>query len=52
MGGVSFAGTLDQAQATLQEALRIHEDRRAVYLAEQAKAALDSLTAQPGARPA
>jgi len=40
------------AEASLREALRIYEDRRAVPLAEQARTALASLTAQPGTKPA
>ena len=47
-----LAGAPDQAGASLRAALRIYEDRQAVPLAEQARAALASLTAQPGTKPA
>jgi predicted ATPase/class 3 adenylate cyclase len=47
-----LAGARDQAEASLRAALRIYEDRHAPPLAEQARAALASLTAQPGTKPA
>jgi hypothetical protein len=47
-----LAGAPGLAEASLREALRIYEDRRAVPLAEQARAALASLTAPPGTKPA
>jgi tetratricopeptide (TPR) repeat protein len=47
-----LAGTRDQAADSLRAALRIYEDRHAVPLAEQARAALASLTAEPGTKPA
>ena len=46
-----LAGAPGLAEASLREALRIYEDRRAVPLAEQAKTALASLTAQPRTKP-
>jgi hypothetical protein len=42
----------DQAKASLQKALRIYEDRHALPLAQQAKAALASLTAHANTKPA
>ena len=47
-----LAGAPGRAAASLRAALRIYEDRRATTLAERAKAALASLTAQPGRDPA
>jgi len=47
-----LAGARDQAEASLRAALRIYEDRHALPLAEQAQAALASLTGQPGTKPA
>jgi len=47
-----LAGARDQAEASLTAALRIYQDRHAVPLAEQAQAALASLTGQPGTQPA
>jgi len=47
-----LAGRRDQAEASLIAALRIYQDRHAVPLAEQAQAALASLTGQPGTKPA
>lgn len=47
-----LAGAPDQAKASLHEALRIYEDRHAVPLAEETRAALASLAAQPGSKPA
>ena len=47
-----LAGARDQAETSLRAALRIYEDRHAVPLADQARAALASLTAQPGTKPA
>ena len=47
-----LAGAPEQAAASLRAALRIYEDRRATALAERARAALASLTAQPGREPA
>jgi tetratricopeptide (TPR) repeat protein len=47
-----LAGARDQAEASLRAALRIYEDLHVIPLAEQAKAALASLTGQPGAKPA
>jgi class 3 adenylate cyclase/tetratricopeptide (TPR) repeat protein len=47
-----LAGARDQAEASLRAALRIYEDRHALPLAEQARAALASLTGQPGTKPA
>jgi tetratricopeptide (TPR) repeat protein len=46
-----LAGAAGLAEASLREALSIYEDRRVVPLAERAKTALASLTAQPGAEP-
>jgi tetratricopeptide (TPR) repeat protein len=47
-----LAGVQEQAAASLRAALRIYEDRRAVCLAEQVKAALASLTVGSGTEPA
>jgi len=47
-----FAGARHQAADSLRAALRIYEDRHAIPLAEQARTALASLTAQPGTKPA
>jgi predicted ATPase/class 3 adenylate cyclase len=47
-----LAGARDQAEASLIAALRIYQDRHAVPLAGQARAALASLTGQPGTKPA
>ena len=47
-----LAGKRDQAEASLVAALQIYQDRHAVPLAEQARAALASLTGQPGTKPA
>jgi predicted negative regulator of RcsB-dependent stress response len=41
-----LAGALDQAEATLRQALQFYEDRRMVPLAAQARALLASLAAQ------
>jgi tetratricopeptide (TPR) repeat protein len=43
-----LAGAPAEAAASLRKALRIHEDRRAVALADQTRAALASLPTQPG----
>ena len=43
-----LAGAHDQAVSSLRAALRIYEDRRALPLAEQARAALASLSAGAG----
>lgn len=45
-------GAYDRAAASLRAALRIYQDTRAVPLAEQARAALASLTTEPRANPA
>jgi hypothetical protein len=42
-----LAGAHDQAASSLRAALRIYEDRRALPLAEQARAALTSAAAGP-----
>ena len=47
-----LAGAPDQAADSLRAALRIYEDRRAKALADRVRAALASLTAQPGRAPA
>ena len=47
-----LAGAPEEAEASLREALRIYEDRRAVALAEQTRAALASLVGRSGAEPA
>ena len=47
-----LAGAHDQAASSLRAALRIYEDRRALPLAEQARAALAALAASTGAGPA
>jgi tetratricopeptide (TPR) repeat protein len=47
-----LAGANDRAVSSLRAALRIYEDRRALPLAEQARAALTSLAAGTGAGPA
>jgi len=47
-----LAGARDEAVASLREALQIAEDRHVPPLAEQARAALASLTGQPGDKPA
>jgi hypothetical protein len=47
-----LAGADDQTTASLRAALHIYQDRHAMPLAERAKAALASPTAQPGTRPA
>ena len=47
-----FAGTRDQAADSLRAALRIYKDRDAIPLADLARTALASLTAQPGIKPA
>jgi ATP/maltotriose-dependent transcriptional regulator MalT len=47
-----LAGARDQAETSLRAALSIYEDRHALPLAEQARAALASLTSQPGTKPA
>ena len=49
---LQLAGAPSEAQASLREALRICEDRRAVPLAERARIALASLTAHPSTGPA
>jgi predicted ATPase len=46
-----LAGATDQAETSLRAALQIYEDRHAVPLANQARAALASLTGQPGTKP-
>jgi len=46
-----LAGARDHAAASLQEALRIYEDRQAPSLAAPVRAALASLAAHPGPRP-
>ena len=46
-----LAGAHDQAASSLRAALRIYEDRRALPLADQARAALTSLSAGTGAGP-
>ena len=43
-----LAGAPAEAAASLRKALRIYEDRRAVALADQTRAALASLPAEPG----
>ena len=43
-----LAGAPDQAAACLRAALRIYEDRRATFLAEQVRAALAILTGHAG----
>jgi class 3 adenylate cyclase/tetratricopeptide (TPR) repeat protein len=45
------AGAPGQAKASLHEALQIYEDRHALPLAEQTRAALASLAAQHGGKP-
>jgi tetratricopeptide (TPR) repeat protein len=47
-----LAGARGQAEACLRAALRIYEDQRAEPLADQARAALASLTGQPRSEPA
>jgi hypothetical protein len=52
-GGVErLAGEREQAAASLGAALRIYQDRHAIPLADQAAAALASLTGQPRIEPA
>ena len=46
-----LAGDRDQAEASLHAALRIYEDRHAVPLARQVKAALAGLAAHPAGEP-
>lgn len=46
-----LAGAHDQAVSSLRAALRIYEDRRALPLADQARAALASLSAGTDAGP-
>jgi predicted ATPase/DNA-binding SARP family transcriptional activator len=46
-----LAGAHDQAASSLRAALRIYEDRRALPLADQARAALASLSSGTGAGP-
>jgi hypothetical protein len=43
-----LAGAPEQSAASLRAALQIYEGRRATALAQRARAALASLTAQPG----
>jgi predicted ATPase/class 3 adenylate cyclase len=45
-----LAGALDHAEASLRAALRIYQERHAAPLADQAQAALATLTAQPGVK--
>jgi class 3 adenylate cyclase len=47
-----LAGAPAQAEASLRAALRLYQDRHAPLLAEQAAAALASLTGHPSAKPA
>jgi class 3 adenylate cyclase/tetratricopeptide (TPR) repeat protein len=47
-----LAGEREQAKASLRAALRIYQDRHATPLADQAAAALASLTGHPTAKPA
>jgi zinc ribbon protein len=47
-----LAGAHDQAAASMHAALQIYEDRQVAPLAEQAKAALASLTNRPGSKSA
>jgi predicted ATPase/DNA-binding SARP family transcriptional activator len=47
-----LAGAPGEAEASLRQALRIYEDKRAVALAERTRAALASLTSSPGITPA
>jgi class 3 adenylate cyclase len=47
-----LAGAPEQAETSLRAALRIYQDRHATPLAEQAAAALASLTGHPSAKPA
>jgi hypothetical protein len=47
-----LAGPPERAEASLRAALRIYQDRHATALADQAAAALASLTGQPSAKPA
>ena len=47
-----LAGAPEQAKASLRAALRIYQSRHATALADQAKAALASLTDHPRAKPA
>ena len=47
-----LAGAPEQAKASLRAALRIYQDRHATPLADQAAAALASLTGHPRTRPA
>jgi hypothetical protein len=47
-----LAGAPAQAKASLRAALRIYQDRHATPLADQAAAALASLTGHPSAKPA
>jgi hypothetical protein len=47
-----LAGAPAQAKASLRAALRIYQDRHASPLADQAAAALASLTGHPSAKPA
>jgi hypothetical protein len=46
-----LAGAPDLAAASLRVALRIYQDRHAMYLAEQVEAALARLAARPASRP-
>jgi len=41
-----LAGALDQAEASLRQALQFYQDRRMVVLAERTRALLASLTRQ------
>jgi class 3 adenylate cyclase/tetratricopeptide (TPR) repeat protein len=45
-----LAGVRDQAKASLRAALRIYQERHAIALADQVKAALAPLTGHPGAK--
>ena len=47
-----LAGAPEEAEASLRQALRIYQDRRAVALAEQTRAALASLVGRSSAEPA
>jgi hypothetical protein len=47
-----LAGAREQAKTSLHAALRIYQDRHATHLADQAAAALASLTGHPSAKPA
>jgi hypothetical protein len=46
------AGTPGEAEASLRQALRIYEDKRALTLAERTRAALADLAARSGTGPA